>query len=176
MKKVLALLLLTALAAALFTGCISSDSKEQTPDAATTASPKESSDPAALAKGLSTEGTWIFAILSDVTVEETLNVDGEFHDKDDPAAAVYRKLSLYAQDADHNVIANYTLTVPQIVVTSPNFRIQEGIVKGDIHVNADGFELMRSTIEGNLTFETQAQMDSAKLAEGTVSGTVSLKQ
>lgn len=181
-------MLIVILSVGMLAGCLNSSAPESedsatpaTPEApadtdtATSASPKESSDPAALAKGLSADGYWIFAVLGDVTVSETLNVDGEFHDKDDPAAAVYRKLALYAQDENRNVTARYTLTVPQMVVTSPNFRIQEGTVKGDIQVNADGFELVGSTIEGNVTFETQAQMDSAKLTEGTVTGTVSAK-
>jgi hypothetical protein len=170
MKKATVLFLLAVLAASLFAGCLKSAPPA---DSVTTASPKESSDPAALVKGLSAEGYWIFAALSDITLTETLNVDGEFHDKGDPAAELYRKLALYAQDANYKVTQSYTLTVPQMNVTSPNFRIQEGTVKGNIHVNADGFELLRCKLDGNLTFETQAQMDSAKLAEGTVTGTIS---
>ncbi|MDR1689973.1 MAG: hypothetical protein LBS21_15410 [Clostridiales bacterium] len=188
MKKAVIMFLFVALTAGLFTGCINSsqnapqaappaqaEASAPAADAVTSASPKESSDPAALIQGLSANGYWIFSVLSDVTVNEAINVDGEFHDKADPSAALYRKLSLYAQDENYTVTASHTLTVPQINVTSPNFRIQEGTVKGDIYVNAEGFELLRCTLDGNLTFATQGQMDSAKLSEGTVTGTVSVK-
>jgi len=103
-----------------------------------------------------------------------LVVSGEFHQRDDPTQPVYRKLSLYAQDADRNITAHYILTVPQITVRSPNFRIQSGIVRGDIVVEADGFELFGGVLLGNLTFRTQAQMDSAKLDEGVITGSVSV--
>lgn len=181
MKKYCSIALAVWLATAALTGCLGeappaySDASEPTAaDTVTSASPKESSDPAALKAGLSANGYWIFAVLSDVTMNEELLVEGTFHDKGDASADVYRKLALYAQDADRNVTANYTLTVPLITVKSPNFRIQNGTVKGDVHVEAEGFELSGCTIEGNLTFATQAQMDSAKLAEGTVTGTTSV--
>jgi|GEM_PF-723749 len=205
MKKLFALLLATILLMALISGCSSPEKQstsspppETTPvqeetdlepgqeetgvepgqeetDVATSASPKESSNPDDIIQGLSESGYWIFAILSDVTLIDELNVNGVFHDKDDENNNIYRKLSLYAQDEQRNVTANHTLTVPRIVVTSPNFRIQNGTVVGDVYVDADGFELMGATLEGNLVFKTQAQMDSAKLYEGTINGTVSVE-
>jgi hypothetical protein len=196
MKKFFALLLTTALLMTLFSSCTSPESSSTPPqlpdpepiqeetildpaqegtDDVTSASPKESSNPDDIIKGLSDAGFWIFAILSDVTLDEELIVSGEFYDKDDPNENIYRKLSLYAQDDERNITANYTLTVPRIVVMSPNFRIQNGMVKGDVYVDADGFELMNTVLEGSLTFKTQAQMDSAKLDEGTINGTVSVE-
>lgn len=146
------------------------------PDGVTSASPtKENSDPAVMAKSLSENGTWIFSVLSDVTSTEELVVSGTFHDKNDETKKVYRKLALYAQDAEHNVTEQYTLTVPKITVNSPAFRIQNGTVKGDIYVNAEGFELAGTTIDGNVYFATQAFMDSAILDTGTVTGTVSVE-
>lgn len=141
-------------------------------DAVATAS--ITSDPQAIIDGLSENGSWIMATLSDVTIDKEVVVAGEFHDKGDASQKLFRKLALYTQDADRNVTANFTLTVPQITVKSPAFRIQNGIVKGNIVVDADGFELVGTTVEGDVTFTTQAQMDSANLAEGTVTGTVSV--
>jgi len=112
--------------------------------------------------------------LSDVCLDGELVVSGEFHQRDDPTQPLYRKLALYAQDADRNITAHYILTVPLMTVRSPNFRIQSGIVRGDIVVEADGFELYGGVLLGNLTFRTQAQMDSAKLDEATIIGTVSV--
>ena len=186
MKKLSVPLMASVLLAVFLTGCLdapppalSNPSPAPTEqggetDAVTSASPKESSVPADIISGLSDSGFWIFAVLSDVTIDGELVVSGEFHQRDDPDQPIYRKLALYAQDADRNVTADYVLTVPLMTVKSPNFRIQNGVVKGDIVVDADGFELSGGTLQGNLTFKTQAQMDSAKLDEGTVTGTVSV--
>ncbi len=154
--------------ALLTEGTVTGKTDIASPDAVTSASPKESSDPEVVTKGLSKDGYWIFAILSDVTVPNDITVDGEFHDKGDAANKMYRKLALYAQDADHNVTAEYTLTVPNMTVTSPNFRIQNGTLKGDVYVEAEGFELAKSKIDGNLYFKTQELKDKALLTEGTV--------
>jgi len=193
MKKLSVLLMAFVLVAVFAAGCLdtpppappaqspASPTQSSTPptpgdglDAITSASPKESGVPADIINGLADSGFWIFAILSDVTIDGELVVSGEFHQRDDPDQPIYRKLALYAQDADRNVTADYVLTVPLMTVKSPNFRIQNGVVKGDIVVDADGFELSGGTLQGNLTFKTQAQMDSAKLDEGTVTGTVSV--
>jgi len=184
MKKLSVLLMASVLLAVFATGCL--DTPPPAPpspappaqggpaDAVTSASPKESSVPSEIINGLSDSGFWIFAVLSDVRLDGDLVVSGEFHQRDDSTQPIYRKLALYAQDADRNVTAEYILTVPQMTVKSPNFRIQNGVVRGDIVVEADGFELFGGTLIGNLTFGTQAQMDSANLDEATITGTVSV--
>ncbi|WP_353049863.1 polymer-forming cytoskeletal protein [Carnobacterium sp. ISL-102] len=129
-----------------------------------------SNDPADVVAGLSAEGTWIYAITDDVTVSEDLIVAGTFYDKDDESTDVYRKLALYAQDEDRNVTDEFTLTAPMMTVESPNFRIQNGTFVGDVIVKAEGFELFESTVEGDVTFDSQELMDAAKLDEGTVTG------
>ena len=195
MKKTITIFLLAALMLSLFAGCLNSappaphtpepadePSASDTPapaeggvDTVTSASPKESSEPADIVNGLSPTGFWIFSILSDVTLSSELVVSGEFHQRDDTDAPIYRKFALYAQDADRNITERYTLTVSRIVVESPNFRIQGGTVAGDVFVNAEGFDLEDATITGNLTFASQAMMDSALLDNGTVNGSISVE-
>ena len=46
--------------------------------------------------------------LADITLDEEVVVAGEFHDKDDATQDVYRKLALYTQDKDHNVLDRFT--------------------------------------------------------------------
>lgn len=152
------------------TSAAESSAAAETADGVSAATEKETSDPNAVVKGLSKDGYWILALLSDVTVTEPIYVDGEFHDKGDDANDVYRKLALYAQDENRNVTEEYILTVPRMEVTSPNFRIQNGTVKGDVYINADGFDLNNCEIDGDLYFATQAQMDSATLDTGNVTG------
>ncbi len=143
---------------------------EDTVDAVTT--PSITGDKEEVAKSLSADGNWITAITNNVTLDDALTVDGTFYDKNDNTKDVYRKLALYAQDADKNVTDTYTLTVPEMTVSSENFRIQEGTVVGDITVSANGFELKNSTIDGSLTFTSEEFKSSAKLDEGTVTGEI----
>lgn len=200
MKKLLAVLVISGILAGLLSGCLapppepakssttpppanttdSSGTTDTEPaatgaDTTASASPKESSDPQALVNGLSENGYWIFSLLADVTLNETLYVDGVFYNRDDTSGKVYRKLALNTQDASYKVIDRFTLTVPEMIINSPNFLIQNGTIKGNVHVNAEGLNLTGVDIEGTLTFETQALMDSANLEKvGNVSGGISV--
>lgn len=124
----------------------------------------------ALAKAAGKDGTWIFAITKDVTMDKNLVVAGEFHDKNDATKDIYRKFAPYAQDENHVVTARYTLTVPKVIVQSPNFKIQAGIIKGDVIVEANGFTLTEdATIDGNIFYATEEAQKTAKI-EGKVTG------
>ncbi|WP_027108913.1 hypothetical protein [Lacticigenium naphthae] len=129
-----------------------------------------SDQPDDLIASLAADGSWIFAATDNIEVEEDVTVEGEFYDKDDETADLYRKLALYAQDDDRNVTDEYTLTVPTLIVESPNFRIQNGTVVGDIQVNAEGFEIVDATVEGNVMFESQELMDAANLDAAEITG------
>ena len=63
-----------------------------------------------------------------------------------------------------------------MTVESPNFRIQEGTVDGDVYVDAEGFELANSTVTGDVTFSSQEMMDAAMMDEGTVEGEVTVEE
>jgi hypothetical protein len=96
--------------------------------------------------------------------------------EEEGAEAPRRKLALYAQDADRNVTARYTLTVPSLVVHHMNTRIQAGTVAGDVYVSAEGFELRSgATIDGNLYFATEELRDSADISDdSTVTGEIKI--
>jgi hypothetical protein len=173
-------LIVTGVAVAMLTGCGAKQEPAATQaagaaqtDVVTTASIVNEIDP--LVNALGENGNWIVAILNDMTVDKELVVNGEFHDKGDAAKDVYRKLALYAQDADHNITASYTLTVPQLTVKSPNFRIQGGTVKGDVRVEANGFNLHESaSVDGNIFFANDEVKASAKI-DGKVTGAQEVK-
>ncbi|MBL1230254.1 polymer-forming cytoskeletal protein [Enterococcus sp. BWB1-3] len=137
-----------------------------------------SDDPAVLEAALSADGNWLIAATSDVTFESDVTVAGEFHDKGEESGDIYRKLALYSQDADRNVTAEYTITVPTLTVESENFNIVHGTVKGDIVVKANGFVLDGATVEGNVVFETQEYQDSADVTknDSSVTGTVTVSE
>jgi hypothetical protein len=112
------------------------------PDALTTASIVESSSAFISAAG--SDGTWIIAVLQDITVDQEIVVEGEFIPKDGP----YRKLALYTQDE------NRTITAPHMTIRSENTRIQSGTFRGDILVEANGFHLVDARVEGNISFSS----------------------
>ncbi len=130
-----------------------------------------SDDPAVLEKAMSADGNWIVAATGDVTFSNDVTIAGEFHDKDDASADIYRKIALYSQDDDRNVTAEYTITVPTLIVESENTNIVHGTIKGDVLVKANGFVLDGAKVEGNVTFEKQEYQDSAKLDENDASVT-----
>lgn len=159
-------------------------------DAVTTASIVRTADD--LEASILNDGQWITAIVNDVTTDQPLYMVGSFVYKD----ITQRKLALYSQDEAHNITRQFTLTAPELVVGSPNARVEKGIFKGDIYVTApnfklnvmtvegnvyvsglaDGFTVVGTTINGNVYFATQAVMDSASFDDAsTVTGEIALQ-
>ncbi|MDF2844573.1 MAG: hypothetical protein K0R00_2999 [Herbinix sp.] len=141
----------------------------QTPDdtdAVTTASIVNTED--AFLKAISKDGTWIIAILSDMSIDKELVLEGEFKNgKQDEAGkdVIQRKIALYTQDADRNITNRFTLTAPKLTVKSPKASIQHGKFKGDIYVDVADFQLIDTEVEGNVYFTKQEYMDSFKADE-----------
>lgn len=114
-----------------------------------------------LVKGLSADGTWIVAAYNNMALKQDLVVDGEFMHREEIA----RKLALYTQDEDRNITASFTVSAPKMIVKSENFRIQGGTFKGDVYVEANGFELRTANIDGNLYFASQEAMDTFVISD-----------
>lgn len=180
MKAAVKGLLAAGLAAALLSGCGNSNdnaandaNKGKQADVVTTASIVNEGD--AFVNAVSDKGTWIIAVLNDLTIDKDVTVSGEFHDKGAADGDIYRKIALYAQDADHNITATYTLTVPKLTVQSENLRIQGGTVKGDVYVEANGFNLHETaSVDGNVYFANEDVKASAKI-DGKVTGVTEVK-
>lgn len=185
LSKKLSLLGLTATALLALGACgadnndsSNSSSASSTTEVSTTESSADvvstasiSDDPTVLEKAMSADGNWIVAATGDVTFSNDVTIAGEFHDKDDASADIYRKIALYSQDDDRNVTAEYTITVPTLIVESENTNIVHGTIKGDVLVKANGFVLDGAKVDGNVTFEKQEYQDSAKLDENDASVT-----
>ncbi|MGM0219112.1 polymer-forming cytoskeletal protein [Enterococcus sp. AZ126] len=122
-----------------------------------------SDKPEVIEKALGKDGNWIVAATADITFDKDVTVSGEFHDKGETSGDIYRKLALYAQDSDHKVTDEYTLTVPKMTVETENFNIVNGTVKGDILVKANGFVLNGTKVDGKVTFEKEEYKTSATL-------------
>lgn len=176
-------LLVAGVAIALLSGC--GENKENASDATTTPAVAETTDAVtsasivndgeAFVKAVGTEGTWIIATLNDLTLDKDVVVAGEFRNKGAADGDIYRKIALYAQDADKNITAQYTLTVPKFTVQSENLKVQGGTIKGDVYVEANGFNLHETaTIEGNLYFANE-DVKATAVIDGKVSGETSVQ-
>ncbi len=120
-----------------------------------------------LVNGLSADGTWIVAVLNNMSTKADILVDGQFVHRDEPA----RKLALYTQDEERNITASFTLEAPKLIVKSENFKIQGGTFKGDVYVEANGFRIQKGSVDGNVYFASQEYMDSMIEDEtGSVTG------
>lgn len=179
LKKLLLAFLLIFCFIIMVSGCSSNKSNPNaTPDTTTTASIVDNI--ASFEKAISSTGNWIVAITKDLSTNDALTVDGVFKNgkKDDKGNDILqRKIALYAQDANRNITARYTLTAPKITFNSPYGSLERGTFKGDVYVSAPNFKLVDQKIEGNLYFTTdEAQSTFTKDATSTVTGQTVLKK
>lgn len=189
--KIKAVLLSVAVAATLFAGCApknattpqNTTSPQATESPAPTATTSPNTDVTTTASivntqdaflnAVSPQGTWIIAILNDLTIDKDIVVDGQFKNS---KGDVLRKLALYTQDENKVVTNRFTLTAPRMIVRSENTRIQSGTFKGDVYVEAKGFHLLDGTVDGNIYFKSDDLKASFTMDETSkVTGTQSVK-
>jgi hypothetical protein len=189
--KLRVILLVFALLINLFVGCAQKNTQtppqtttpqttpaETTPDVTTTASIVDNA--AAFEKAISSTGTWIIAIVKDLTVDKDLVVDGEFKNgkKDDAGKdIIQRKIALYAQDENRKITARYTLTAPKMTINSPKASFQHGTFKGDVYVTAKDFQLIDAKVDGNIYFTNDDAKSTFKMDDkSSVTGKQELKK
>ncbi|WP_379131768.1 hypothetical protein [Paenibacillus sp. sgz500958] len=144
---------------------------DQPTDAVTSASVVDNEEN--FKKAISKEGTWIAATLKDLTFTEDLVLEGQFIHKDAPA----RKIALYTQDAEHNITASFKLTAPKLTVRSENARIQGGTFVGDVYVEANGFQVVNATVQGNVYFaKDEYQASYSASDQGKVTGVTEVQK
>lgn len=151
---------------------------DATPDAVTTASIV--ADEEAFINAIGKNGTWIICLTKDISTDKELLMEGEYKNgkKDDAGKdIIQRKLALYAQDENRTITERYTLTAPKLTVTSPMASIQHGTFKGDLYVSVSDFQLIDSTVDGNVYFTTEEAKSTFKMDEDSkVTGKQELKK
>ena len=179
-NKALLLAILMIVSIVLMAGC-SAVTPAATTAAPTTAKPTDAvagasyaKDEATFAKGISTTGEWIIYTTADLTVSKAMVLEGSFvNGKKDTAGKdiTQRKIALYTQDADRKVTARFTLTIPSLTIKSPMASIQHGMVKGDIIVDVNDFQLIDCKVTGNVYFTKAEYKTSFKMdADSSISG------
>ncbi len=106
-------------------------------------------------------GTWIAAALKDMHFNKEITLEGEHENKGAPA----RKIALYTQDENRNILKSFTLSAPKLFINSPNARIQGGTFKGDLYVEVPEFQLVKAKVDGNVYFTSQEAMDTFNMDE-----------
>ncbi|WP_298836624.1 hypothetical protein [Clostridium sp.] len=119
-------------------------------------------------KAISINGTWIINLKKNITIDKNLVVEGEFK-KD--KTIIGRNINLYSQDKNKKITDKFILTVPKLTINSPKTSIVHGTFKGDIYVSSNNFQLMDTTVEGNVYFTTTASKNTCKIdAKSKVTG------
>jgi len=149
MKKGIVFVLMLSLTLSVFA---KGEEEKMDADSVTTASLVKDGD--AVVSALRSDGTWMVALLNDATVKGDIVVEGEFPGKP------YRKIALYTQDEDRNIIDRFNLTADKLIVRSVHTRIHGGTFIGDVIVEAEDFELVDAKVMGNVYFKTDALMKS----------------
>lgn len=136
------------------------------PDVITTASIVNNSG--AFENAIGSDGTWIIAIINDLSIDKELVLDGEFKNN---RGEIQRKIALYTQDENRNITNRLTLTAPKLTINSPKASIQHGTFKGDLYVLVPDFQLVDTTVDGNIYFATDEAMSTFKMdGDSTVTG------
>ena len=142
------------------------------PDAITTASIVNNSD--AFESAISSDGTWIIALTNDLSFDKELTLDEEFKNN---RGEIQRKIALYTQDENRNITNRLTLTAPKLTINSPEASIQHGTFKGDLYIIAPDFELVDTTIDGDIYFATDEAMSTFQMdGDSSVAGKQELRK
>lgn len=145
-------------------------------DAATGAS--MATDNASFEKAISKDGSFIILTKGDLTFTNDLTVDGTFTKKDAKTGkdVPTRSLAFATTKPDKSIDQRFTVTVPRLVINSENTLLEDGIVKGDIYVQAPGFITSDATIDGNLYFANDDLKNAFKVdAKTKITGQVAVK-
>lgn len=143
--------------------------------------PSVATDEESLIKAMSEEGSWIIILTSDLKAEKDIVLEGEFEkpDRDDTTKLVPapRKIALYAQDADRNKTDSFVLEATTLTIKSKDAKIQGGTFRGDVYIEATGFQVIDGEIDGNVYFlneEVEGSFDTEN--GGSVTGTSIIKE
>lgn len=138
----------------------------------TTTGPSWVTDDASLEKAV--KESWIVIITKDLKTDKELVFEGGLKKGD---TVTPRLLALYNQDENRVKTASYTLTVPKVTFKEEGSRIKGGTVVGDVYVEANNFELVDATVQGNIHFKDQAARDSFKMDDTSkVTGTMEVSK
>ncbi|WP_300383291.1 hypothetical protein [Clostridium sp.] len=123
--------------------------------------------------------SWIILVENDITTTKdiVLNTGYEKTDEKNESKKVStpRVLVLCTKDANKNIDKNFTLTTPKVTVKDEGAKIEGGVLKGDLYIEANNIILELTKIEGNVYFSSKDAKDSIVIKDSTVTGTMDVK-
>lgn len=129
------------------------------------------------------EGAWVFGLTQDIVSDADIVIDGNIHFSNDPSKDYQRKIGLYRNDSDHNLVELYNLTAASITTSADNTRLlggeidgQKAVVTADIYVNAPGFILEGVELNGNIIFATTEYADSLVVIDSVINGDMTVAE
>ena len=186
--KIKALALSMALIATVLTGCGNKVEQTETPNTDTTTvtdtatdvvtAPSQVNDEATFKEKISKDNTNFMIIVNkDLTFTEDLIVESGIKTDKEGKETPNRSIAPAAEDDKFNITERYTITVPNLIFAGENGKFENGTLKGNIYVQAEGFILQDGTVDGNIYFATQELMDAFKADETSkITGTVEVKE
>lgn len=173
-----------AVVATLLTGC---ESKSESTDVSNTTAETQAdvvsgasqvNDEETFKQKISKDNTNFMIIVNkDLTFTEDLVVESGIKKDKDGKEAPHRAIAPAAEDANLNITDRYTLTVPNLIFAGENGKFENGTLKGNIYVQAEGFVLQDGTVDGNIYFATQELKDAFKADETSkITGSVEVKE
>ncbi len=115
-------------------------------------------------------GTWIAALLKDLRFNKPLTLEGKFENR----GVVDRKIGLYSQktleDKTKVTTHNFTLTVPKLLIKSPNARMLNGTFNGNLYLFEDNFKLENTKVNGNVYFATESAKTTFNNVDSEITG------
>ena len=124
--------------------------------------------------------SWIVILENDVTTSKEIVLNSGFKkaDKDNSNKMVdtSRVVALYKTNENKEKIADYTLTVPKLIIKDENTKIEGGTIKGDLYIEAKEVKLEGTKIEGNVYFNNEEDKNTFHIDEGSkITGTMEIK-
>lgn len=124
--------------------------------------------------------SWIIILENDITTSEEITLETGFKksDKDDPSKLVdtSRVIALYRQNDNKEVVNNYTLELPKLIIQDKGAKIEGGTIRGDIYIEANDVKIEGTTIEGNIYFDNEEQKNTFYMDEkSSVTGNMEVK-
>lgn len=127
-------------------------------------------DEASFEKAIAKDGSWIGALLKDLTFNKPLTMEGQFENR----GTVDRKIGLYSQktleDKTKVMTHNFTLTAPKLFINSPMARMLNGTFNGNLYVSTDNFKLENAKVNGSVYFTTESAKSTFNNVNSEITG------
>ena len=125
--------------------------------------------------------SYSITLKNDITSNNNLIMEGEFSKTDTreehKVINMRRNLNIFYIDSSNNIISNFILKAPNLVIKSRDVTIKGGKFIGNIYVESSGFTLNDSKVDGDIYFKNEEVKQSFKLENtANVSGKIEIKE